>query len=158
GQSDYAAANEVVGRLAVLLSRRWSGRVCSIAWAPWDKRGMVSQELKHEFRRRGVALVSPEAGRRLFLTEIQQPGGADAEIVVGGAGPPLAPNDQPASRAEQTRSVAAPSGDPLPLMKHACREAAGSEIRFRRLIDPCVDRYLHDHRLDGRPVFPLAVA
>jgi NAD(P)-dependent dehydrogenase (short-subunit alcohol dehydrogenase family) len=158
GQSDYAAANEVMGRLAVLLNRRWSGRVCSIAWAPWDKRGMVSQELKHEFRRRGVALVSAEAGRRLFLTEIQQPGGADAEIVVGGGGSPLAPKDQPASPAEQTRSVAAPCGNPLPLMRHACREAAESEIRFTRLIDPCIDRYLHDHRLDGRPVLPLAVA
>jgi len=158
GQSDYAAANEVVSRLAVLLSRRWSGRVCSVAWAPWDKRGMVSPELKSEFMRRGVALVSPEAGRRLFLTEIQQPGAADAEIVIGGTVSPLVPGDQPASRLERTGLVPARDGDPLPLLKHASRETAGSEIRFRRLIDPSIDRYLPDHRLDGRPVFPFAVA
>jgi NAD(P)-dependent dehydrogenase (short-subunit alcohol dehydrogenase family) len=145
GQADYAAANEVVSKLAVMLQRRWPVRVCSIAWAPWDKLGMVSPELKREFARRGVELLSPAAGRQALWREIQQDPGAGAEIVVGGhAAGPLTVPDEP---------------EPLPLLKHATREASSVDaVRFVRSIDPAVDSFLNDHRLDGKPVLPLAFA
>ena len=145
GQADYAAANEVVSKLAIVLQRRWSVRVCAIAWAPWDKLGMVSPELKREFARRGVELLSPAAGRRALWQEIQQSPAVNAEIVVGGhAATPLAVESQP---------------EPLPLLKNAMREvSSGGTIRFARLLDPSVDLFLNDHRLDGRPVLPLAFA
>jgi NAD(P)-dependent dehydrogenase (short-subunit alcohol dehydrogenase family) len=153
GQADYAAANEIVSKLALALNRQWPGRICSLAWAPWDKRGMVSPELKRDFQRRGVELVSPAAGRRACWAEIQQAGSADAEIVIGGAAPAaLAPGG--------ATSGAAPGQEtPLPLLVHAQREAsAPGAVRFARLLDVSVDRYLDDHRLDDRPVLPLAVA
>jgi NAD(P)-dependent dehydrogenase (short-subunit alcohol dehydrogenase family) len=145
GQADYAAANEVVSKLAVVLQRRWPARVCSIAWAPWDKLGMVSPELKREFARRGVELLSLPAGRRALWQEIQQSPAAAAEVVIGGlAATPLTTPTRP---------------EPLPLLKHATRETSKAGIvRFTRLLDPAVDLYLGDHRLDGRPVLPLAVA
>jgi NAD(P)-dependent dehydrogenase (short-subunit alcohol dehydrogenase family) len=150
GQSDYAAANEITSKLAVVLNDRWPARICSIAWAPWDKHGMVSPELKREFMRRGVDLLSPEAGRRACWMEIQQGAGADAEIVIGGGA-------APAALSTGTRPEAA--GDALPLLKHAERQATQSgETRFARVLDIAIDRYLDDHRLDGRPVLPLAVA
>ena len=145
GQADYAAANEVVSKLAVALQRRWPVRVCSIAWAPWDKLGMVSPELKREFARRGVELLSPTAGRRALWQEIQQGPAAGAEVVVGGhVATPLA---------------TAVELEPLPLLKNATREAASvGTVRFGRVLDPAVDRFLDDHRLDGKPVLPLAFA
>jgi NAD(P)-dependent dehydrogenase (short-subunit alcohol dehydrogenase family) len=145
GQADYAAANEVVSKLAVTLQARWPGRVCAIAWAPWDKLGMVSPELKREFSRRGVELLAPVAGRRAFWHEIQQAPAAAAEVVVGGrAATPLVPNARPQS---------------LPLLHHATPEASAVDaMRLTRLLDPSVDLYLNDHRLDGRPVLPLAFA
>ena len=37
GQADYAAANEVVNRLAMQLDRRWEHtRVVAINWGPWE--------------------------------------------------------------------------------------------------------------------------
>src|SRR5204862_1854933 len=109
GQADYAAANEVVSKIAVHLQHRWQARVCAIAWAPWDKLGMVSPELKREFARRGVELLSPGAGRRAFWREIQQSSAASAEVVVGGhAATPVAVESQP---------------EPSPLFKHATRHA-----------------------------------
>jgi NAD(P)-dependent dehydrogenase (short-subunit alcohol dehydrogenase family) len=144
GQADYAAANEVVSKLAVVLQHRWPVRVCSIAWAPWDKLGMVSAELKREFARRGVELLAPAAGRRALWQEIQQPAGSGAEVVVGGrAAGPLA--------MEPPRTT-------LPLLQHARRVSEGRVMRFVRRLDPSVDRYLHHHCLDGRPVLPLAFA
>jgi Polyketide synthase dehydratase N-terminal domain/Polyketide synthase dehydratase domain len=81
--------------------------------------------------------------------EIQQSLSTDAEIVIGGAAPAaLAVSEQPAT-----------SGDVLPLLKHAQRQATASgDVRFARVLDVTIDRYLDDHRLDGRPVLPLAVA
>jgi NAD(P)-dependent dehydrogenase (short-subunit alcohol dehydrogenase family) len=145
GQADYAAANEVVSKLAVVLQRRWPVRVCSIAWAPWDKLGMVSPELKREFARRGVELLSPVAGRRALWQEIQQGPATGAEVVVAGhAAVPLG------TVTEHER---------LPLLKYATRESPQADaVRFVRHLDQSVDLYLHDHRLDGKPVLPLAFA
>ncbi|MFW6237249.1 MAG: SDR family NAD(P)-dependent oxidoreductase, partial [Desulfosudaceae bacterium] len=66
GQCDYAAANEVMNKLAVYLNKRWPGRVVSINWGPWDQSGMVSDGLRQEFARRGVRLIPPAAGS-LFM-------------------------------------------------------------------------------------------
>jgi hypothetical protein len=106
---------------------------------------MVSPELKREFARRGVELLSPAAGRRALWQEIQQSPAAGAEVVVGGhAATPLT--------TEAGR-------EPLPLLKHATREASrDGAVQFVRLLDPSVDLYLNDHRLDGRPVLPFAFA
>jgi hypothetical protein len=146
GQADYAAANEVVSKLALALQRRGPARVCSIDWAPWDKLGMVSPELKREFARRGVDLLSPAAGRRAFWEEIQQDTHAGAEVIIAASAP-----DQ------LTRT--APVEESTPLLKHATREAGQpGVVRFTRTLDVSVDRYLADHRLDGHPVLPLAVA
>jgi NAD(P)-dependent dehydrogenase (short-subunit alcohol dehydrogenase family) len=150
GQADYAAANEVVSKLALALQRRWPARVCAIDWAPWDKHGMVSPELKREFARRGVELISPEAGRRAFWDEIQQDPHADGEVVIGGSAP-----------ASLTRPAPAPppAEESTPLLKHATREASQpGTVRFTRTLDVSIDRYLNDHRLDEHPVLPLAVA
>ena len=99
-----------------------------------------------------MELVSPEAGRRACWAEIQQVGSADAEIVIGGAAPAaLAPGGAtPAARED---------GDTLPLLVHATRETSvPGAVRFARRLDVSIDRYLDDHRLDDRPVLPLAVA
>ena len=50
GQSDYAAANEVLSKLACDLDRNWPGRVVSIAWGPWAEVGMVADLEKHSSR------------------------------------------------------------------------------------------------------------
>jgi NAD(P)-dependent dehydrogenase (short-subunit alcohol dehydrogenase family) len=145
GQADYAAANEVVSKLSVVLQRRWNCRVTAIAWAPWDKLGMVSPELKREFARRGVELLSPVVGRRALWREIQQSIASDAEVVIARhAATPLTTDEQL---------------EPLPLLRHAAREMSQADaVRFARRLDPAIDVYLNDHRLDGKPVLPLAFA
>jgi hypothetical protein len=49
--------------------------------------------------------------------------------------------------------------EPLPLLKGVSPErGAGGSVLYRRIIDPAVDLYLADHRLDGKGVLPLAFA
>ena len=84
GQSDYAAANEVLNKLAIYLDRRWPARVVSINWGPWAKLGMVSPELEREFGRRGVVMIPPELGRDRFSEELRYGRKGDAEVIIGG--------------------------------------------------------------------------
>ncbi len=99
GQSDYAAANDALNKLAVWLDRRWPGHVVSINWGPWSGLGMVS-ELEGHLGRRGLGMVSADVGSVAFADELQFGRKGDVEIVVaGGLGPladPLRPSRRPA--------------------------------------------------------------
>ena len=137
GQTDYAAGNEVLAALARRLDAAWPGRVVAMCWGPWAGGGMVTPELERRFRERGVEPITPELGRRLFHDELDRGSHGDAVVVLG-RGP----------WAVHSETVPA-----LPLVRIA-REPRSLET----VLDPATDRYLDDHRLDGAPVLPAAVA
>ena len=144
GQGDYGAANEVLNKLAVYVSGRSAARVVSLNWGPWDKRGMVSEDIKREFSRRGIELIGAQGGKTTFFEELTA-SPADVEVVVG---------DGP----WRESSIDEPFGVDLPLMAHAETHATDGCVDVIRSLNPAVDRYLVDHCLDGKPVLPLAVA
>jgi hypothetical protein len=83
GQADYAAANEVLSKLALELDRRWPCRVVSITWGPWSGVGMVSHLAGH-LAQRGVTLISPEEGTRFLLDDLSAGRKGEAEILIAG--------------------------------------------------------------------------
>jgi NAD(P)-dependent dehydrogenase (short-subunit alcohol dehydrogenase family) len=83
GQSDYAAANEVLSKLAVQLDRQLPARVFSVAWGPWAEVGMVA-ELEPHLTRRGLKLISPSTGPAFLIDELLLGRKGTAEIVVAG--------------------------------------------------------------------------
>jgi acyl transferase domain-containing protein/NAD(P)H-dependent flavin oxidoreductase YrpB (nitropropane dioxygenase family) len=83
GQSDYAAANEMLNKLAHWLDRRWPGRVVSLIWGPWSGVGMVSQ-LEDHLGRRGLGLIAPEVGSSLLLDELRHGRKGDVEVIYSG--------------------------------------------------------------------------
>ncbi|HEV2771968.1 MAG TPA: SDR family NAD(P)-dependent oxidoreductase, partial [Thermoleophilaceae bacterium] len=83
GQCDYAAANEILNKLALYLDARWAARVVSINWAPWAGAGMVSPELVREFARRDVPVVAPPAGRQAFHRELRSGRKGHVEVLLG---------------------------------------------------------------------------
>ncbi|MEL7451164.1 MAG: SDR family NAD(P)-dependent oxidoreductase, partial [Pseudomonadota bacterium] len=89
GQTDYAAANEVVNRAAWALQQRYGDavKVCAINWGPWAAtthgQGMVSAEAERKFAARGVRLVYPRAGRELFMHEITAAPTDEVEVIAG---------------------------------------------------------------------------
>ena len=153
GQADYAAASEVLGRLAHELDGRWPGRVVCVDWGPWRTAGMVSATLEQEFERRGVALIDLQEGCRLLERELLRGSKGEAEVVIGAAtGPAGADGATPAVE---------PAG--LPLIEGAIEidavssgDAPGMHALYT--LDLKRDRYLGDHRIDGRPVLPFAAA
>jgi acyl transferase domain-containing protein len=83
GQSDYAAANEILNKLAVWLDARRPGRVVSVLWGPWSGVGMVSQ-LEQHLGRRGLEMIAPEVGRTLLVGELRHGRKGDVEVIYSG--------------------------------------------------------------------------
>jgi len=93
GQADYGAANGVLNALAALLSARWPARVRALNWGPWDKTGMVSDQVKLQFARRGIQVIPASAGVAAIAREIKA---KDSEaVVVFGGGPWVADAARP---------------------------------------------------------------
>lgn len=128
GQSDYALANEVLNKAALLLRRRRPGcRVLSLNWGPWDG-GMVSEQLKALFAERGIPLIDPGAGAQLLARELARPARDDVEVVVG-------------------RPLVSRASPPVPLA-----------LRVRRRLDPAANPFLRDHVVNGCRVLPAAAS
>jgi len=82
GQSDYAAANDALDKLAVSLNEEISGRVFSINWGPWGGTGMVSSELEKEYARRGIGLIDVSEGVEAFVNELKFGAAEDAQVLL----------------------------------------------------------------------------
>jgi hypothetical protein len=107
-------------------------RVCAINWGPWDG-GMVSAALKREFARRGIDLISPDAGAAFLVREMTAPATDPAEIVVGAA-------------------IEEPRQDPAPPP-----ESNVLTLTLAREFDVEGCPVLSSHVLDGKPVVPFAL-
>jgi acyl transferase domain-containing protein/NAD(P)H-dependent flavin oxidoreductase YrpB (nitropropane dioxygenase family)/NADP-dependent 3-hydroxy acid dehydrogenase YdfG len=83
GQTDYAAANDALDKLAHQLHGSVRGRVLSINWGPWRGVGMVRPELEREYERRGIALIQPDEGIARFFEELL--GGSDPQVILTAA-------------------------------------------------------------------------
>ena len=101
GQADYAAANEVLNKLAIYLDRAWPGRVVSMNWGPWATTGMVSPEVRRQFAERGVDLIPPSVGRRRLEEELHYGRQGEVEVIIGGGD-----LDEAGRRAESTAARA----------------------------------------------------
>jgi NAD(P)-dependent dehydrogenase (short-subunit alcohol dehydrogenase family)/acyl carrier protein len=109
GQGDYAAANEVLNKLAGQLDRTHPGRVVAINWGPWATGGMVSPELERQFAACGVLLIPRDVGVRMFDDEVHRGRKGEVEVVVTG-GTWLAPCDQEKREPAGSVSEALPTG------------------------------------------------
>jgi acyl transferase domain-containing protein/NAD(P)H-dependent flavin oxidoreductase YrpB (nitropropane dioxygenase family)/short-subunit dehydrogenase len=154
GQSDYAAANEVVNRLAWHLDRQWPRtRVVAINWGPWDGKGMATGEVARMLRARGIVPVPPEHGRVCLMDELTYGCKGDVEIIAGTGPWSSFETSEQAERAPATRAVP----PRLPLLQAAPIIGRGGIVTMDHVFSLSNDPYLADHRIDRSPVLPLAV-
>jgi len=92
GQTDYAAANEFLNKLARKLDHEWPARVVAVGWGPWDEVGMAKPEsMSREYLASiGFAHMPVKLGCEQFWHEIAFGAKGEAEVLLfrpEGAGP-----------------------------------------------------------------------
>ncbi len=133
GQIDYAAANEVLNKLAQVESRRRpNSRVVSVNWGPWNG-GMVTPGLRKVFEREGVGLIEPEEGAAFLLREICSSESEAVEVLA------IAPS--PAGAADREESP----------------PAAESQIAFDLAVSAASMPCLASHVFNHKAVVPAAL-
>ncbi|MGQ0502938.1 MAG: SDR family NAD(P)-dependent oxidoreductase [Panacagrimonas sp.] len=152
GQSDYAAANEALNRLAWNLHRSLpQTRVVSVNWGPWDG-GMASEGVKRAFRERGLLPIPVPSGRRFFLDELANGPRHDVELVAG---------EGPWRQEGAVAGAVDNAGDAsrvFPLLRRPTRIGVGGAVTLEHCLSLDEDPYLADHMMDGKPVLPMAGA
>ena len=134
GQVDYAAANEVLNKLAQLESRRRPDcRVVSINWGPWNG-GMATAGVRKLFAQEGIGLIEPAAGAEFLVRELCS--GSKNEVEVLALGP-------------------APVGASVPAQLHPV--AAADHVAFVREVSVAALPFLESHVFNGRAVLPAAL-
>jgi NAD(P)-dependent dehydrogenase (short-subunit alcohol dehydrogenase family) len=163
GQVDYAAANEIVNRLAWQLNQQWPDtRVVTINWGPWDTTGMASEEVKRKFREQGIIPIPLNAGCNFFVDELQKGLKSEVEIIAG-------EGRWEAYEAEQEKihnhlpnksAIAAdiPQLSQFVLLSQKPQLQANSTVTLDHTLSIDSDPYLSDHRLDHKPVMPATGA
>ncbi len=102
GQTDYAIANEILNKSAHLVKQRYPKcHVVAINWGGWDS-GMVTPELKKEFARRGIDILSVEEGTQMLVNELHPANHNTAQVVIGS---PLIPPPIPLKSELQTHRL-----------------------------------------------------
>ncbi len=151
GQADYAAASEVLNKLAQQLDRRWDARVVAVNWGPWAGTGMVSPEVARQFAERGVALIPLDVGCARLDEELRRGRKGEVEVLIGGAEdvPAAVPKTRPPARRPTAAFLRSPS---------AITRREGAQLEVIRALEPEHDRLLDDHRLDGKAVLPFTGA
>jgi NAD(P)-dependent dehydrogenase (short-subunit alcohol dehydrogenase family) len=162
GQVDYAAANEVLNKIAQSVSRqRPKCRVVSFNWGPWNG-GMVSDGLRKIFESEGVGLIEPDAGAEFFVREISSGNDGCVEVLA------LAQAGSPASGPARTTSFPSPalSGTLSPSDRErdgvrGCVSVANglesAHLAFEREVSVATVPCLASHVLNGRAVLPAAL-
>ncbi|HEX3148621.1 MAG TPA: SDR family NAD(P)-dependent oxidoreductase [Gemmataceae bacterium] len=84
GQTDYAAANELLNRAAWGMARRWPAtRVVCLNWGPWRAEGMADAPTLRRLAVAGIRPIEPAAGRAFFADELAYGSPDDVEVIAG---------------------------------------------------------------------------
>jgi NAD(P)-dependent dehydrogenase (short-subunit alcohol dehydrogenase family) len=131
GQIDYAAANEILNKLAAYLDARWRCRVVAINWGPWDGSNMVGAAVRQQFFQRGVQLIEPEIGCDALLSELSAGSKGNPEVILGGGPWGAAKSSVPVGeRAAPANPILALLDTDPPMV------GPGPGIQFQLLLDP----------------------
>lgn len=153
GQFAYAAANEVLNKLAQIESRkRPNARVVSINWGPWEG-GMVTPALRRIFESEGVGLVPLAEGGQFVVQELSATGRSVEVVAMGRLRGSSSIHTTPAPISRGGINTTPTSQVPQPSITPSLELA----LSFERIVDVTSHPVLRSHVLDGRAVLPMAI-
>ena len=159
GQTDYAAANDLLSKYAQWLPVQYPGmQVVSIDWGAWAEVGMASRGYISELMKRaGIEMLNPAEAAPMARKVLES--GQSGEVIVAGS---LGMLDATPEGSEIIDVAAADkalrAGTPIHQMfSHLTRYSRKQGIVLEAEMDPEHLSFLRDHALNGIPVLPGVV-
>jgi NAD(P)-dependent dehydrogenase (short-subunit alcohol dehydrogenase family) len=154
GQTDYAAANDMLCKSASNLRRTAGTRATVIDWTAWAGIGMASRgSIPKMMQAAGIDMLPPDVGVPIVRRELTaaRPGG---EVVVAGALGVLLAERHPTGGLDAERATAAAAAHGGPMTGRITELTVGGGLRVLTELDPGQQAFLDDHRIEGTPVLP----
>ncbi|NWF80943.1 MAG: SDR family NAD(P)-dependent oxidoreductase, partial [Chloroflexi bacterium] len=157
GQTDYSAANDLLCKLSSSM-RRWRPETRGIAidWTAWGGIGMATRgSIPRIMEMAGIDMLPPEVGIPTIRRELTA-GGTRGEIVVGMRLGILVEEFDEHGGLDPEKVAAALATRERPLLMLGTVRSAGlySGIVVETALDPAVQPFLYDHKIDGTPLLP----
>ncbi|HET8979037.1 MAG TPA: SDR family NAD(P)-dependent oxidoreductase [Solirubrobacteraceae bacterium] len=153
GQTDYAAANDLLCKSASHLQRRLGTRVTAIDWTAWADIGMASRgSIPQVMAAAGIEMLPPALGVGIVRRELSAQGAG--EVLIAGSLGRLLADRHPAGGLDRQRAAAAVAGRRGPMTGALTHVSATGTLSIETELDPRRQAFLNDHRIDGTPVLP----
>ncbi len=157
GQTDYSAANDLLCKVTSSMRHtRPETRGIAIDWTAWGGIGMATRgSIPRIMEMAGIDMLPPEVGIPTIRRELTA-GGTRGEIVVGMRLGILTEEFDEHGGLDLEKVAAALAARERPLLMVGTLRKAGlySGIVAETALDPAVQPFLYDHKIDGTPVLP----
>ena len=154
GQTDYAAASDLMCKSISRLRGDGDVRGVAIDWTAWASIGMASRgSIPKMMEMAGIDMLPPEHGVHIVRREITA-AGAGTEVLVAGSLGVLLAERHPTGGLDlhaATEALSAPHG---PMTGRASGFSFGDGLTVLTELDPTHQPFLNDHRIEGVPVLP----
>ncbi len=162
GQTDYAAANDLLNKYARHMNTRFHGkrRGISMNWAGWQDVGMATRgSIKKIFEEAGIDMIPMGEGVSRVSDELLY--GGDSEVIIAGRVGPIDSGGLIAGDRSKALSEASDkiknSRERYPMIDEILAFSPGRTMSARKNLNPDIDIYLKDHAIDTIPYFPAVM-
>ncbi len=154
GQTDYSAANNLLCTLTSSLRRtRPQMRALALDWTAWGGIGMATRgSIPKIMEMAGVQMLPAEAGVAWIRRELASSGFAGEVVVAGRLGMMAAEPER--GNGLDADAVAAHGISGIAPVTGEVGANVNDGVLVATTLDPAVQPFLNDHRIDGIPVLP----
>jgi len=157
GQTDYSAANDLLGKLAAALPKAYPQiKALTLDWGAWAEVGMASRGFIPELMKRaGIEMLQPGTASGLVRRELVH-GAHGGEVVLAGSLGLLEGNRHPQGGLDvEAANQALTAGEPIHAMfSRVTGVDLLSGVHLEAELDPQAEPFLKDHALNGIPLLP----
>jgi acyl transferase domain-containing protein/acyl carrier protein len=152
GQTDYAAANDLLCKVTSSLRRTRPGtRAVALDWTAWGGIGMASRgSIPTVMERAGVEVLPPQGGTAWIRREITSSAERGEVVVAGALGRQAAELD----RTGGIDPATLPLSQAGPMVGEVTKFGLSEGLIVTTTLDPKLQPFLDHHRIDGTAVLP----
>ncbi|HSD24796.1 MAG TPA: SDR family NAD(P)-dependent oxidoreductase, partial [Solirubrobacterales bacterium] len=154
GQTDYAAANDLLCKSVSQLRAGGETRGIAIDWTAWSRIGMASRgSIPKMMEMAGIETLPPETGVPVVRRELTA-SGSGGEVLVAGSLGVLVEESHPTGGLDLEAATKALHDHHGPMTGRVAGFSSTDGFKVLTELDPAHQAFLDHHRIEGTPVLP----